>query len=255
MGFLDLTRPEHAYLFGFLQCDGHLTENTRNRGRLSVELSIRDVALLERFQQLVPFPSSITTRTRSTNFKSSYTSAIWTVCALEVRRELIELGLPVGRKSWLVQPPPVPLSSVDYLRGLVDADGSVGSTRLGLPFVSFTTASESLRDFFLSECRDLPGQPRHVARNRRDAFFNPMATRECAVELARALYYEGCLALQRKATAANATKTWSRDPFGQLALPFGSARRGHRHARARLETQIRERVLALSKAVPTSPCS
>ena len=56
MGSLELTRPEHAYLYGFLQCDGHLTENTRNRGRLSVELSIRDVALLERFQELVPYP-------------------------------------------------------------------------------------------------------------------------------------------------------------------------------------------------------
>jgi LAGLIDADG-like domain len=57
MGFLDLTRPEHAYVFGFLQ----------------------------------------------------------------------------------------PFSTNDYLRGLVDADGSVGITSLGLPFVSFTTASEDLR--------------------------------------------------------------------------------------------------------------
>ncbi len=68
MGFLDLTRPEHAYLFGFLQCDGHLSKSARNRGRLSVELSVRDVALLERFQELVPYPTSITTRTRGTNF-------------------------------------------------------------------------------------------------------------------------------------------------------------------------------------------
>jgi hypothetical protein len=231
MGFLDLTRPELAYFFGFVQCDGHLSEHTRNRGRLTVELSIRDVALLEHFQQLVPFPSSITTRTRSTNFKSRRTSAIWIVCALEARRELIELGLPVGGKSWLVQPPSVPFSRIDYLRGRVDADGSVGITRLGLPFVSFTTATESLRDFFLSECRDLPGQPRHVARNRRDAVFNPMATRECAVDLAKALYYDDCLALKRKATAAKAIMHWSREPLGQLELPFRSPRRGRRHAR------------------------
>lgn len=253
MGFLDLTRPEHAYLFGFVQCDGHLSENTRNRGRLSVELSIRDVALLESFQQLVPYPSSITTRTRSTNFAERHTSALWTVCALELRREVIALGLPVGRKSELVEPPRVPFSKVDYLRGLVDADGSVGVTSLGLPFVSYTTASQALRDFFLSQCPELPGQPRHVARTIRDCVFNPMATRECAVDLAKRLYYDNCLALQRKTTAAQAATQWTREPFGQLALPFGERRRAVLHEE--LVKRIRLRALELRAEVPTIPCS
>ena|SRR2546421_3646168 len=245
MGFLDLTRADHAYLFGFLQCDGHLSASTRNRGRLSVELSIRDLSLLERFQELVPYPSSITTRTRSTNFTRRHTSAIWTVCTLEVRRELIDLGLPVGRKSGLVQPPPVPFAVNDYLRGLVDADGSVGVTSRGLPFVSFTTASEDLRDFFLSQCRDLSGQPRHVARNARDGIFNPMATRECAVDLVARIYYENCLALERKANAALRTMDWIREPCGQLELPLRPARRGTRHACEQIEMRITERTLAL----------
>jgi hypothetical protein len=254
VGFLDLTRAEHAYLFWFLQCDGHLSENTRNRGRMSVELSIRDVALLERFQELVPYPTSITTRTRSTNFVKHHTSAIWTLCALEARRELIELGIPVGRKSRVVQPPSVPFSTNGYLRGLVDADGSVGVTSLGLPFVSFTTASEGLRDFFLSQCRDLPGQPRHVARNTRDGVFNPMATRECAVDLSRRIYYQNCLALERKVTAARRAMNWTREPLGQLELPFGCARRGTRHARERIEVRIRQRVVAL-RVASTNLCS
>jgi hypothetical protein len=164
MRFLNLTRPDHAYLFAFLQCDGHLVQNTRNRGSLSVELSVRDAALLNRFQEIVPYYSSIRTRTRSTNFANRHTSTVWTVCALQFRRELIDAGLPVGTKSDVVAPPSTPFSETDYLRGLVDGDGSVGVTRLGLPFVSFTTSSEALKDFFLSQCRDLPGQPRHVSR-------------------------------------------------------------------------------------------
>jgi len=98
MGLLDLKRPEHAYVFGFLQCDRHLSENTRNRGRLSVELSIRDVDLLEHFKELVPYPTSITTRTRSTNFAKRYTSAIWSLCALEARRELISSACRWGER-------------------------------------------------------------------------------------------------------------------------------------------------------------
>jgi hypothetical protein len=183
-----------------------------------------------------------------------HTSAIWTLCALQARRELIELGLPVGKKSRIVQPPSVPFSTSDYLRGLVDADGSVGVTSLGLPFVSFTTASEDLRDFFLSQCRDLPGQPRHVSRNTRDGVFNPMATRECAVDLVGRIYYQNRLALERKATAARRAMNWTREPLGQLTLPFARARSGPRRARELIELQIRQRVVGL-RIAPTNPCS
>jgi hypothetical protein len=180
---------------------------------------------------------------------------IWTLCALAAREELIELGLPVGRKSSTVEPPPLPFSEIDYLRGLVDADGSAGLTRLDVPFVSLTTSSEALKDFFLSQCRDLPGQPRHVARNVRDGVFNAMATRECAVDLATRLYYENCLALHRKTTGAQAAARWSRDPYGQLKLPFGGARRAVRHAREELKARIRQRVLELRLSALTNPCS
>lgn len=200
--FLDLTLPEHAYLFGFLQGDGSLKEGTGRKGQLTVELSARDAGLLEEFQALVPFYSSIRTRTRDTNFADRYTSVIWTVCALEAREWLQSLGLPVGRKDQTITPPTIPFSASDYLRGLVDADGSVGITALGLPFLSLTTSSEAIRDFFLASCSRLPGQPRRVNRNQRDGVFNPMATRECAVNVASMLYYEHCLALARKVRAA-----------------------------------------------------
>ncbi|MEU6971349.1 LAGLIDADG family homing endonuclease [Kitasatospora aureofaciens] len=145
MTFFDLERPEHAYMFAFLQADGHLTEQSRNRGRLSVELSARDAPILEEFERLCPFNSTISHRTRTTNFKEDHTSVMWTVCAREFREELQALGLPVGRKSEIIAPPRVPFSERDYLRGLIDADGSVGRTSQDLPFVSLTTKSDALR--------------------------------------------------------------------------------------------------------------
>ncbi len=220
MGFFDLTRPEHAYLFGFLQCDGHLTENTRNRGRLSVELSIRDVALLERFQELVPYPTSITTRTRTTNFAKRCTSAVWTLHAWEARRELIRLGLPVGRKSGIVRPPSAAFSKADYLRGLVDADGSVGFMTDGtVPFVSLTTASGALKDFFIESCPRLIGAPRGRLRNARDGVYNLLVIREAAVAVARRLYYDGCLAIPRKLDTARHVQNWVRPPGMRVATP------------------------------------
>ena len=35
--FMDLTVPEYAYMFGFLQADGHLAKGTGQKGRLTVE--------------------------------------------------------------------------------------------------------------------------------------------------------------------------------------------------------------------------
>ncbi|MET8565925.1 LAGLIDADG family homing endonuclease [Streptomyces flaveolus] len=61
---MDLTVPEYAYMSGFLQADGHLSQQSRNRGGLTVEVSARDIDLLRQFQKLTPYNSSITERTR-----------------------------------------------------------------------------------------------------------------------------------------------------------------------------------------------
>jgi hypothetical protein len=58
MGSFDLTRPDHAYLFGFLQCDGYLFAGSGLKGSLTVEPAARDRHILEEFQRIVPFYSS-----------------------------------------------------------------------------------------------------------------------------------------------------------------------------------------------------
>ncbi|MEV6021239.1 hypothetical protein [Streptomyces sp. NPDC051997] len=73
--FMDLEVPDYAYMFGFLQADGHLSKGTGQKGRVSVELSARDVGILREFQRLTPYNSSITGRTRTTNFAASHESS------------------------------------------------------------------------------------------------------------------------------------------------------------------------------------
>ncbi|MGN6694564.1 MAG: hypothetical protein ACTHN0_10345, partial [Aquihabitans sp.] len=53
--FFDLTKPDHAYLFGLLQTDGHHSASTRNRGRVTIELHVDDAALLHKLVDLVPW--------------------------------------------------------------------------------------------------------------------------------------------------------------------------------------------------------
>jgi hypothetical protein len=209
-GFMDLEVPEYAYMFGFLQADGHLHQGTRQRGRLTAEINARDIELLRKFQELTPYNSSITERTRSTNFADESHTAIWTLCSLEARTRINDLGLPYGRKSKRITPPRVPFSRPDYLRGVIDADGSLGYTKDGLPFVSLTTASTAIAVYLCFYTKNLTGTSRNPGRNKRDSIYNVTYWSETAQNLAAHLYYPGCLSLDRKQQAANSLQEWTR---------------------------------------------
>ncbi|WP_409470436.1 hypothetical protein [Streptomyces sp. HC307] len=216
--FMNLTVPEYAYMFGFLQADGHLSQQSRQRGRLTVEINARDIDLLRKFQKLTPYNSSISERTRSTNFAETHRSAIWSLHSLEARTKLNELGLPYGRKSQQIAPPCVRFSSVDYLRGIIDADGSVGHTSQGFPFLSLTTKSTAIGAYLCSYAREITGSERTLKPNARDGIYNILYTKENAQELAIHLYYPGCLSLERKQAAADSLASWVR-PAGMERRP------------------------------------
>lgn len=131
--FLTLENPFYAYLFGLIQADGHLYQNSRNRGRLSIELGKRDEELLRELQNRLPFNSTISERTKKTNFSNKYVSVIWSVFDKNFRDFLIANGLPSGNKSKTIVPPIGKYSTIDYFRGLVDGDGSLGLTANGFP--------------------------------------------------------------------------------------------------------------------------
>jgi hypothetical protein len=223
VSLLDLTRPDHAYFFGFAQTDGNHYAGTGQKGHLSIELSRRDEAVLHSFTELFDVYSSVSYRERTTNF-GPHRSATWTVCDLAFRRELADLGLPPGRKSSTVAPPSDPFSVRDYLRGLVDGDGSVGLTRTGRPFVTFVTASQRLAEFFCAQALSVVGAYRTPTRNARDDIYNLMVAGDPAAPFAAWLYPDGCLALERKREAAARVAAWTRPP-GMRARPQFGARR------------------------------
>ena len=216
-------RPDHAYFFGFAQTDGNHYAGAGQKGRLTIELSERDDAVLHAFTALFDVYSRVSYRERTTNF-GPHRSATWTISDLAFRRELLELGLPTGRKSATVAPPPTLFRVQDYLRGLVDGDGCVGFTRTGRPFVGFVTASQALAEFFCAQALEVAGAYRTPNRNSRDDVYNLMVAGDPAASLATWLYPGGCLALERKRQAAALVAAWTR-PAGMRARPEAGARR------------------------------
>lgn len=208
--FLTLENPFYAYLFGFIQADGHLYQNSRNRGRLSIELGKRDEELLKELQKRLPFNSTISYRTRKTNFSDEYVSVIWRVYDKNFRAFLIKNGIPSGRKSEIISTPVNKYSKADYFRGLIDGDGSLGLTANGFPFLSLITASSEIAKEYLDFLKSITGKEKSSVKNKRDNVFSIAVYKEDAQKIVQNLYYKKCLALPRKIQKSKEVLNWQR---------------------------------------------
>ena len=125
-------------------------------------------------------------------------------------RTLKTLKFPQGKKSKSVAPPTCNFSDVDYVRGLIDGDGSVGFASSGHPIISLVTASEHISKYYIKFLFENIGVEKVINRNKRDGVYNITVGREDAVNLSKILYYNGSMTMDRKLNAANKIKDWVR---------------------------------------------
>lgn len=209
----DLTEPTMAYLYGFVQTDGHLWKSDkRGKGKLSLEIATVDREILVKFRQFVaPLYSSVRDRKRDTNFKKDFEASCWTISRRCVCDMFNAVGMPYGKKDRIQILPLVPYSEIDFFRGVIDANGSLGFTVDQYPFVSLATSSraiaEGFTDFLNRVAPSIKGRGERN-RNSRDDSFNVATFGEGAVEVVKELYYDGCLALLRKQKIAASVIGW-----------------------------------------------
>ncbi len=206
----NLNIPEYSYFIGFVQADGHLHSAERNRGKLSIEISHRDLDILEKFQKIIPVNSTIYTRIRNTNFLNNYTGVCLNFFNKQFRDTINYYGVPYGKKSNIIKPPPVEYLEHDYWRGIIDADGSLGITGQGLPYISLVTASEDLFRAYSKYLKINYNIILNLRRNTRDSVYNITISREKAQKIVKNLYYENCLSLNRKKESSKKVLSWVR---------------------------------------------
>lgn len=206
----NLFEPNFSYMFGFMQADGHLTSESRGRGKMRIEISEKDKHILEYFKEIIPVKSTLTTRNRDTNFKKNTTSFTLIIYDKKFRDTLIFYGVPSGKKSNIIHPSKYNYSKYDYWRGIIDADGSLGLTVANIPFLSLVTASEELSksfcDFLYEELEFRP----NISRNSRDGVYNITITNEKCQKITKKLYYTNSICLNRKRILADKIKIWKR---------------------------------------------
>ncbi|MET8776449.1 hypothetical protein ABZV58_15665 [Nocardia sp. NPDC004654] len=224
MFVLDLTTPAVAYTVGLLQTDGSHEGNLDGKGRVSLELGVRDEQILNRIAEILPCYASIGYRTRTTNFATHYETATLRFYDQATRRAIASAGVPVGRKATSIEPPVGPIAEADYLRGLLDGDGSIGFTRKDEPFVGFVTASPAMAEYFCRTVQNVCGVTRTARPNKRDGAINVMVLNHAAAQLAAwAWYSPEVLGLERKSAAAQQVAEWS--PVSQKAGRYGVPRK------------------------------
>jgi len=189
------------YIIGFLQTDGSHSEQTRNRGKIQIELNHKDIDILEKIQKiLMPYINcTIKSRVRDTNFKKNSHQTTLTIYDLAFRTS-IKPYVPVGKKSNIIEPPFFlnNFSKKDYIRGLIDGDGSIGISKNNRPFISLCVSSEKIKDFLIKDIEEITGLKKEINRNTRDNVYNIMLNNEEAIKYAEYLYKDSNLYLDRK---------------------------------------------------------
>jgi len=207
---LNLCQPKIAYMIGFIMSDGNLYKQSGNKGKMSIEIQKQDAHILKEMASLVDCNYSIRERTRNTNFKENYTTTSLKICDLGFRNELIRVGVPEGKKFDICDIPKVYYSEIDFWRGIIDGDGSLGITSQNIPFISLITNSENLANSYIKFLEKYIGKKKTSTRNNRDKNFNIMITKEDAQFLVKILYYDDCICLERKLQKSKEVLDWER---------------------------------------------
>jgi hypothetical protein len=192
-----------SYLLGFIQTDGHFNKKGEYRD-ITIELSHKDIDILNKINDYFNGGCSIYTRTRDTNFVKNYTSS-----TLRIKDKpfisKIEPFVPYGKKSLLIRAPEnIEYSKPDYWRGIIDGDGSLGTRYDGIEtFVALVTSSEWLFNDLCSFVMERFNWTITGSRNKRDGIYNIAFANYKAFAMASLLYGDGGISIVRKSISAN----------------------------------------------------
>lgn len=207
---IEIKNPNHSYMYGFLLADGSLSEQSRNRGKVCIELKEIDNKILEQLSKELTCNYSLSGRSRDTNFKKCYQSCSLTIFDLEFRESIKSLGFPIGSKSAILAPPTEPFSEKDFWRGFIDGDGTLGVSVQNRPFIGLFTKSDKMATEFLGLIQKITGKKKICNKNTRDSGYNICVYDEDAQILSAYLYEDSNLYLERKFIQFKKIKNWKR---------------------------------------------
>lgn len=212
-----LSQEEKYYIIGLFQGDANHSENTRNRGKVQLEISLKDADLVYKLETILSkiVKVYISSRERKVIFKTGqkylHTSITLSIYDLNFRKA-IKPYVPAGSKCNIINAPDdMPKNMFrHYLRGLYDADGSLGITSQNIPYISMCAKSENIKHFICAHMLDTLGIEKKINRNKRDDIYNIMLTKEFSQQYSEILYKDSTIYLDRKYKKYLEVQSWER---------------------------------------------
>ena len=196
------------YLLGLLLTDGWFYG-----GAYSIELKSEDKDVLYQIGNRYTH-CKIRERTRDTNFAKNYSCTQIDIRNKEIK-EFVSNYYPEKDKTLNAAVPEEFLLSPSLWRGLLDGDGSYGY-RKDIPFVSFTTKSEKLKEAFCYIIKEITGQVLRASRNVRDDIYNLGVTSINAKTFVQWLLSEDTFYIPRKKERMESISAWQ--PKGKQGI-------------------------------------
>jgi intein-encoded DNA endonuclease-like protein len=116
--------PELYYILGFIVADGCICE-MKTRSILQIQLSVKDLEILEYIKKTLNINTKIPISTRNTNYKENATYCTLTITSkelVEILKTKYDIHLRKSKNEKLPNTPD--LYKKDMLRGILDGDGS-----------------------------------------------------------------------------------------------------------------------------------
>lgn len=192
--FETIDTPTKAYLLGLIFTDGSVTEEKERQNQLRLELKASDVDLLEKYRTELGITSKLTysKRGKSESFLS-------TVRSDKIVKDLNKYGI-VKNKTYVTKhlPEISPLFEKDFLRGLIDGDGSIYPNQ-NYYRINFTSYSKEICEDFIQLCEKVSKIPikTHPSKNG-NSYRVTLVQKELVKKLITSCYKDAEMYLSRK---------------------------------------------------------
>lgn len=204
--FFDTPSEELYYFLGFVAADGYISGNG-----IEIGLAKNDIALLERFRDLICPEKPLYVRTKTNSFTLKIS------CKNKISKFKNFFSLKSNNKGQEMKFPDIPKKYVkDFIRGYIDGDGCIDTTkaykgnktyigprlRILSNFDFLTTLNEKTKDFVLHKTNA-------ISKKGKDNVYCVTYNFSTAKNLLKWLYKDCKICLDRKyQKAKEVTKAW-----------------------------------------------
>ncbi len=147
--------PLNAYWAGVISADGCIVENRPNAFVLQLQVAIKDIDHLQRFQDAIKFTGKIRFYKKTCSLVENDT--VSEMCYISVSRAALwandlknKWGI-IPKKTFHIVPPNIEdiILKFCFLRGYLDGDGTITADyNKGYPLIRFTSCSETIVRWF-----------------------------------------------------------------------------------------------------------